>query len=216
MIKKILISTGAVIGAMAITLGILLFVQQSTAPAEDVPSPDSSVFVPDLSKDYGACSVLEQASISSVLGEPANNLQPANNIGIIEESQAGEGAQDIVADSQTCVYAFTPGGVAENGFNITNAFVVQKSTYSSLEGASTIIEQIKADPSSQPESSGNNTFYTPNTAAQGPDAIYTFELQVFNGTERTVYSIRQPAEAATFTVESARTALLALADQAQN
>lgn len=196
---------------MAITLGILFLVQLSTAPVEDAPSADSSVFVPDLSKDYGACSALEQASIRLVLGEPANNLQPAVNIGIIEEPQVGESSQDIVADSQTCVYAFEPGGVAENGFNITNAFVVRKTTYANLEGARAVIEQIKSDPSSLPELPGDNTFYTPNTAAQGPDAIYSFELQVFNGAGRTVYSIRQPAEAATFTAESARVALLAIA-----
>jgi hypothetical protein len=215
MLKKLLIGIGAVVGAMAITLGILLLVQLSNAPVEDAPSADSSVFVPDLSKDYGACSVLEQASIISVLGEPANNLQPANNIGIIEEPQAGEGAQDIAADSQTCVYAFASGGAAENGFNITNAFVVQNTTYASLEGARTVIEQVKADPSTV-EVSAENAFYTPITAAQGPGAVHTFELQVFNGTVRTVYSIRQPAEAVTFNAESARTALLALADQAQN
>lgn len=215
MIKKIFVSISAVVGAMAITLGILFLVQLSNAPVEDTPSADSSAFIPNLSKDYGACSALEQASIRSVLGEPASNLQPAVNTGIIEEPQVGEGAQDVVADSQTCVYAFEPGGVAENGFNITNAFVVRKTTYANLEGVSTAIEQVKADPSTL-SVSAENAFYTPITAAQGPGAVYTFELQVFNGTVRTVYSIRQPAEAVTFNAESARTVLLALADQAQN
>jgi len=217
MIKKILFGAGAVIAVMGLTVGVLYFIQQGRSTSETSSEPTVTVFIPDLSKDYKACSTLDRASIQSTLGVAASNLQTGENIGIVGEKQIGDTAKDVVADSQTCIYAFVTGGTIENAYNSSNAFVIQKTLYTNQSGPVAVIQQIKADPSTeQIETASDQTFYTANTFSQGPNAINTFELRVFKANEQTSYSIRQPAETATFTAVSARTALLKLVESAQN
>lgn len=215
MLKRILISFGVVLGIMAVTVGILYAVQQLNAPVADDGSQPALVL--DFSKDYQACTSLSEDTIASTLGEVADSLQPAKNTGITEEQPVGEGAENIIADSQTCVYAFEAGGSAENGFNANNALIIQKTKYTTQDGADEAKAQIELDPTAEKiESLQDVAYYTAVTNAEGPDASYTFDLQVFSGTDRTVYSIRQPAETATFTAETGRAVLTDLANEASN
>jgi len=210
MLKKILISLGIIVVATGLTVGILYIVKQNNteAPADE-PTTDKVVL--DLSKDYGACSMLDETAIKNSLGDVAANLQGPQNMGIVGDVQRGEGTEDLKSDSQMCVFAFANGGTLENGYNSDNALLVQKTKYTNENGPASQIEQIKKDPTaSAVEGLGDSAFYTPNSVAQGPNAVFSFELVVFTGNERTSYMIRQPADKATFTDETAKTALLSL------
>ena len=120
-----------------------------------------------------------------------------------------------MSDSQICVYAFEPGGTIENGFNAGNGLTIQRIIYTNDGGPSALIEQIRSSGvTTEIEGLGDVAFYSSNTASQGPDTSYTFKVQVFEGSELTAYTLRQPSDSATFTAESGRTALTTLAKEA--
>lgn len=213
--KKLPIALIIVIIALLVTIGILLgtrILQSSAEPA----NTSGSQSILDLSKDYGTCRLLDISTIQSTLGSVASDLQAPQNQGIVSTIQIGEGVEDIVSDAQICVYAFTSGGTVENGFNSRNAFIVQKTLFTNPGGPMSLIEQTKQDPTTvSVDTLGDSAFYTSITDASGPGATNNFELQVYNKNERVSYQIRQPAEEATFTPETAKTALVALAKSAQ-
>ncbi len=213
--KKILISLVAVILSTGLTFGVLLALRPVETTQRDPNS--ASELVLDFSKDYQACNTLDSAVIKSALGETANELQPAKNLGIIGEQPLGEGTESVVADSHTCVYAFATGGNEENGFNAENSFILNKTLYTNQAGPAAVIDQIKQDPTIFiVETASGEVYYTANTSAEGPDAVYTFDLYAFSGNERTTFTIRQSAESATFTADSARTTLVSLFEQSSN
>lgn len=215
MLKKLLISLGAVTVTMAVTFGALYTMQQFGGPATDEDAQPAIVL--DFSKDYQACTSLDEQTISSTLGDVADTLQPAKNTGITEEQPVGEGVENTIADSQTCVYAFKPGGNAENVFNSDNALIIQKTRYTTLVGADEAKAQIELDPTAEKiESLQDDSYYTAVTNANGPDASYAFDLLVFSNTESTSYSIRQPADLASFSAETAKATLIELVNQAGN
>jgi hypothetical protein len=212
MLKKIFISAGIVIVIMGITVGAIYVIQQR--PFGSNQGNTDGELVLDLSKDYGACDMLDTSSIQSALGQPADTIQPAKNTGITPLEPTGEDTGDVVADLQTCVYAFEAGGDVDNGFNANNGLTVEKTLYTNKAGADAIIAQIQLDPGAvEVETLSDAAFFLSSTDVNGPDAVYSFDLHVFSNTEHTTYSIRQPADNATFTAETARTALVSLSEQ---
>lgn len=216
MLKKILISLGAVVLVTVATVGILYAVQQNTAIEVEPTDTQSNVSI-DLSKDYQACTTISFDALQNALGATGDSLQEPQNAGITGEQRVGEGVDDVVADSQTCVYAFTGGGTVENGFNAGNAFVIQKTLYTNATGTSAVIAQTAQDPTLEVINGiGDAAFYSSSDQAEGPDATYVFDLLLFREKERISLTIRQPADEATFTAESARSALLSIAQEIIN
>jgi hypothetical protein len=211
MIKRILIGLGVVVVTAGIAFGILYFIKrEQPAPATKVAV--SKTLVLNHSKDYGACSLLTASSIKTALGSVAANLQPQEDAGITADSYFGSDVKNIASDSQTCVYAFAPGGNSANTLNANNGFTVKKTVFTNKDGPKALIDQAKLDPTKTVVSSlGDVAFYGADTSANGPGATYNFELQVFKNNESTSYTISQPAKGATFTAETAKTALLTLA-----
>jgi hypothetical protein len=210
MIKKILISAGIIIVFAGVVVGVLYFIKQ-THPVVGTKN-SSSTPVLDHSKDYGACKLLTTSLIKTTLGSAATNLQTSENMGITKDRYVGDGVKDVVSDSQSCVYAFVSGGTLENGFNADNGLSVEKTVFTNKEGPKALIAQIiQLDPTTQISSLGDAAFYTADTASQGPGATDSFELQIFKGNDSTSYTIQQPAAKSTFTADTAKAALLALA-----
>ncbi|MEO6110040.1 MAG: hypothetical protein ABIP50_03465 [Candidatus Saccharimonadales bacterium] len=214
MMKKVLISVGVILIVAGIAIGVLYFTKHSTqVPANNTPVV---VPVPDLSKDYGACRILDETSIKTALGTIATTLQAPQNMGIAQDKLAGAGVSDIVSDSQVCIYAFNTGGTVKNGYNSDNAFIIQETAYSNESGPKSLIEQQKLDPTSVIiEQLGDVAFYNASTAAKGPGAINSFGLQVFTGKTSVEYTIHQSAETASFTSETGKAALTQLAKLAK-
>lgn len=216
MLKKILISVGIVVVTAGIAFGALYFITQSQRTSNTTKDKASTVTVLDHSKDYGACSTLESSAIKSTLGDAAANLQKPEDMGIVSNKATGSGVGDLTSDSQLCIYAFTPGGTQANGFNSGNAFIVEQIVYSNKSGPETLIKQIQSNNLTTPvEGIGDAAFYSANNMSQGPGAIYSFELEVFTGKKSAVYTIYQPAKSASFTADSAKTALIQLAKLAK-
>lgn len=218
MIKKILLSLGIVVAVAVIVVGVLFVINQAQPQQMtngDEADATTKTTVPDLSKDYGACNVVTMVTVKEALGTVANTLQEPQNMGIVGDSNIGPGVENLVSDSQLCAYAFASGGTFENGFNSNNAFSIQVTRYSNEGGPTAFITQIRNSGIVEevPDIS-QNAFYSANTVSQGPGATYTYKLQVFNNNELVVYTIRQPADASTFTAETAKTALTALAKRA--
>jgi len=221
MIKKILIGLGIVVVIAGATIGVLYFTKRSHQPQQTtVDNTPASESVFNLSKDYGACRILETPAIKTALGNAAVNLQAPKNMGIVEDKYVGEGVDDVTSDSQICIYAFEPGGTTENAFNSGNAFMIQKTIYTNESGPDLLVNQIKeqqkVDSSiTSVDDLGDAAFYNANNTSTGPGATYNFSLQIFTDKTSVTYTIRQSAEKTTFTTETGKTALLQLAQLAK-
>lgn len=216
MFKKILISIGAVAIVAGAAFGALYFITQSQRTSDGDTNKESNTIILDHSKDYGACDMLDSSSIKTALGDVAVNLQKPENMGIVGNEAVGSGVEDLVSDSQICVYPFEPGGTLENGFNSGNALIVEQIVFSNESGPKSLIKQIQsAGLATAVEGIGDAAFYSANDASQGPGAIYSFKLEVFIDKKSTGYTIYQPAESASLTAESAKVALESLARQAK-
>lgn len=212
--NKILIAAGVLVVSTGITVGVLYAVKQSQpAPKDDT----STATVLDHSKDYGACTMLDFATVKQALGSSAATLQQPENMGIVGNKEVGEGVEDLVSDSQLCIYAFETGGTLENGYNSGNAFIIEKRIYINEGGPQALIDQIEETSITTPISGiGDKAFYNANDAATGPDATYSFKLEVFQDKTSIKYMIRVPADSKSFTAETAQTALVKLAKEAKN
>jgi len=212
MIKKILISAGVIVVIAGLTLGVLLVVKHQDSAHNKAPTPVSKKLVLDHSKDYGACTVVDETAIKSALGAGAANLQKPVDAGITSDRYFGDGVKNVTSDTQTCVYPFAPGASSDQKLVGANGLTIKVTKYTNPEGPKAVIEQSKKDPTAViVPSLGDAAFYTTNTSIEGPDAAASFTLLVFKNNESTSYAIIQPAKQATFTVESAKTALLTLA-----
>lgn len=213
MIKKILIGAGIVLVAAGIALGVIYFVTRSQ---NSTPDKTSTETVLDHSKDYGACSLLDVSTIKETLGDSASDLQEPKDMGIVSNKAIGKGVDQIASDSQLCVYAFGQGGTLENGYNSNDAFIIERIVYSNSDGPKTLIEQIKAGSvGTTVDALGDFAFYGANSTGTGPNATHSFKLEVFIDKTSVRYMIRQPADSASFTDESAKTALVKLAKSAK-
>ncbi|MFZ3009486.1 MAG: hypothetical protein WA030_00495 [Candidatus Microsaccharimonas sp.] len=210
MIKKILIGAGIVIVAAGVVFGVMYLI--SRLQSNSTPEKTTTETVLDHSKDYEACNLLDVSTIKETLGDSAANLQNPEDMGIVSNKATGEGVEDIASDSQICVYAFSSGGTLANGYNSSNAFIIERTVYSNEAGPKTLIEQIKAHSiGTTVDTLGDFAFYGANNTGTGPDAAYSFKLEVFIDKVSVKYMIRQPADSASFTDESAKTALVKLA-----
>jgi len=210
MIKKILISSGVMIIAAGLVFGALYFIKQAqTSPT----SESTAATVLDHSKDYGACDLIDSSSLKKALGDSASGLQPAEDMGIVGNKAIGEGVDDLVSDSQICVYAFGPGGTLENGYNSGDAFIIERIIYSNESGPKTFIKQIQSQSTATAVDGtlGDYAFYGTNTTAVGLGATDSYKLQIFTDNTSVRYMIHQPAESSSFTVESAKAALIQIA-----
>lgn len=212
MIKKILISSGVVIVVAGITLATLLVFKHPDKQVDTKPAPVSKKLVLDHSKDYGACTLLNTAAIQTALGDAATNLQKPLDAGITSDRYFGDGVKDITSDTQTCVYAFSPGTSTDEVLAGANGLSIKVTKYTNTAGPTALIEQTKQNPTQELVNSlGDAAFYTSYIGTEGPNATASFTLLVFKGNESISYGIIQPAATTHFTTDSAKTALLSLA-----
>lgn len=209
--KKILISLAALVVIATLVFGALVITQMIRSPNEEA-APANTVAGPDLSKDYNACDLFDKATIKAALGSAIDTIQDPQNNGIVDGKKVGDGMENLVFDSQICVYGFVPGGSFENGSNSTNGLTVMVTEYTNETGPATFITAIREEPLIEEITDlDGDAFYNANTVATGPGAMYNFKLQVFKGKTLYEYTIRQPADTASFTAESAKIALVTLA-----
>lgn len=220
MLKRVLISLGIVLVATGLMIGILLAIRQAQPQPEPQESsqtePDTTKTIADLSKDYGACTLLDVEFIKTTLGEVANNIQEAQNMGIVGENNVGPGVDNVVSDSQTCAYPFINDGNIENGFNNSNGLNVQVTLYKNNDDAIAISTQIRESGLAESiDDLGDSAFYTYADGEKGLSVpTNTFKLQVFKDQKLISLTLRQPVETSMFDTETGRDVLVKLAKQA--
>jgi len=220
MLKKVLISLGIILVASGLMVGILFAIKQAQPQPETEESSeveaDPTKTVADLSKDYGACTLLTVEFIKTTLGDSAKDLQEPQNMGIVNENNVGPGVEGIVSDSHTCAYPFVLGGAIEDGFNNGNGLNVQVTMYQSSDDAIAMSTQIRESGMAESiDGLGDAAFYTYSDDERGlSEPTNTFKLQVFKDQKLTSLTLRQPTETSAFNAETGRDVLVKLAEQA--
>jgi hypothetical protein len=197
--KVIIISIIGVVVIAGLAVAALVYFRQSSydptgQAANDLP------LTADLSKDFGACTMIEKSLISDTLG--VDSLQGPDNIGLVHQKN------DI--DSQQCVYSFVDGGNIENSFNASNGFSIQVQKHANQASVDDSAAMLVADDASITVAgigdqaafvvrSGEGSAFTKNT------------LSVFSGSTRYDFAISQPTDVVTFIASDAQAKLELLA-----
>lgn len=204
--KAIIISIISIIVVAGGVVGILLFVkaQQTAAPSVD----NATTLKADLSKDYGACTILDKNFVKSTLGEPANDLQGPDNVGRIYSPNGDE--------SQLCVYSFIGGGTIDNAFNQANGFSTEVYVFKD-EANKTAYKEVVDLTKGAVKGVGDAatfTYVTQDTAASPGSPVFKqtkATLKVYSALKIYTYTITQPTESSSFDEQSAKDALLTIA-----
>lgn len=220
MSKKILITAGTIIGIAAISIGAVFALQSmNTAEPETPEVVVQQEFKADISKDYGACTLLEKDFIKQVLGSVADNLQGPDNYGVFTSTEVVADGQELTTESQSCMYGFEPGGTFENGYNGTNGITITITNYASEADTRLATDEVRSNDLAEGVSEiGPDAFYIATLAPKeiggtGIGATDTYEIKTFSDKSVTRYLITQPKDSKTFTTESAKAILLNLAQE---
>lgn len=213
---KIIIAIGILVLTSAGTVGAMYLIQQAHPKANTSDeTPDdrkdkSSGFQVDTSKDYGACTLVEQSIITEALGPLAASLQEKVNIGRIQNAARGEAGKTVAPDTQACVYAFVPGGTLENIFNSNNGLTVSAGVFASQQDATLAATLIQEDEGMRPvEALGDAAFLSGPTPSTGNTGVTA--LTVIDGTHQYQYRISQPTESPVLTDAQVEAALITIA-----
>lgn len=202
--KKSLVITLVSIGAVLLIAGGTLFALWLAQPksSDTDKNTDPTVVVPDLSKDYGACSLLTKNEIAAEFSDAATDLQDGYNSGRL--------FYDSEVEAQYCSYDFTSDPA--NG-----TFKAEVTVYKS-QADSDAIEVLLAEDTTKEEITFNNgsAFYSSDVDQLAPNSpeIEHFVLTFFEGARQYTFSINQPADTTTFDDASAQTVLVTLAGAA--
>jgi|GEM_PF-2360984 len=196
--KKTTIISGVVILLVALAAGGWYFFNQQTATVTtEQPEQD----ITELSQDFGACSTLDKTFVQTTLGDSADTLKGPLSSGIID---AGEGNR-----AHVCVYPFAQeGSLEENFFNINNSFNIEIYVFANLEKADNATSLIIESELVESEIADKVTYFA---AVDSEDPARRFTLYVHKGIRQYIFQISQPTAAVTYDIETAKTALLAIA-----
>ena len=201
--KAIIISIIAVLIVAGIVVGgLYLFKYKPGDAAYDPtgPAKPGTVLTADTSKDFNATTLLSKDTVKSALGTAAANLEGPNNLGFVHAKDGGE--------SQTAVYPFVSGGTIDNSYNVTNAFSFEVYQHTDKASVDALIA-VKPSTAVDITSLGDKAWFIENKTAGAPTTSYS--LLVVSGTKHYTFRISQPANAATFTLDSAKSALTTIA-----
>lgn len=167
----------------------------STEEKDESPSEDSSE-QSELA-DLGLCDILNVATIKSALGEVAASVTTPNNTGVVSLGDGDKG--------QTCVYPFVADGSASNSFYIDLA------TYSAK--SFDLISSFTASSGTPVSGVGDKAVFESTDDTGIGTTEYT--ITAVKGTNVYLFVISQPKDSATFTDDSALSALTTIAQSAE-
>lgn len=166
--------------------------------SEDTPTTkktQSAVAKP--TEESGMCFGVSKATIKSILGSPADNLQDLSDTG---EQTVGQGDK-----AQTCVYTFAAGATAEN------SFMIDRGTYANQANLADSQKYI-TDTGAAVTGLGDSATYSATDVAltNTRDFVLTVrqDLKIYK------FEISQPKASLGYTDASAQTALVKIAQAA--
>lgn len=234
-IKWSLIAFGVFIISAGVIVAIMLLVvkpSEPNKPADNNTNNDSTALVPDTSKDFGACNLVDKTLIQSSFGSTADNLQGPNNMGLVYIGGSGGSGSNAVSDqTQKCVYSFTTGGTMDNSFNASNGFSVEvyhygsqadavtakdfygkNQTIESLNMATEVVNGLGEAAFYEAKSNVSISTGPTTSGAQSNDTTYnTYLLIVFQNQAHYAFTLSQPTADSTFDYETALSALKTIA-----
>jgi hypothetical protein len=200
--SAIILSIVGVIVVAVIAVTTLLIIKSIVKKGPDVATivNKNAVLKPDVSQNFGACTLLSKTTIESALGSVASTLHGPDNEGV---GTIGSGDT-----AQTCVYPFlSDGSFATNGFNLDNSFNVLVYEYKNSSNKTSDRERIG---SVSVSGLGDKAAYV--TTMGDSNNPNSFSLTVYSGLKYFTYTINQPTASTTFSSDSAKSALVTIAN----
>jgi hypothetical protein len=202
MIKKVLIASGIVIVVAGLVFGGLWFFRPAPAPTAQTPDGDTgnAPLTADTSKDFGACTLVKKADISSALGSVAGNLQDGQNMGLIK---VGVDSGD---QAQTCVYAFAAGGTIDNAFGADNGLSIEVYVHKDQASADASVTNNEGALGMQKVGNlGDAAFY--ETIELTTPAVTRHILTVYEKDRHYGFTLSQPTASSSISAPEAQEAL---------
>lgn len=192
--KTLIIGIAGFLGALAITIGVLL-----------LKSTDDDNYAPDLTAngvmDPEICRMLGVNKVQAVVKDKVDPVYGPNLIGL-----ATLPSNDTI---HVCVYPFINGASAENNYHIDNglSFEVYAHVSDETKQAFASVNDSQTDTQEVSEL-GDRAVYTP---VKYSDGSIRYELVVYSRLVHYTFRISQPEGVTTFDAESAKTLLVELA-----
>jgi hypothetical protein len=184
----------AVIGVVG-TVGWMVLSKNKESDSGKKANPSTAT--QPIATESGSCFGVSKATIKSILGTPAANLQDLSDTGVLD---IGKGDK-----AQTCVYTFAPGATS------TNSFTIDLGTYANQANLDASQKYIPNDGGAV-EGLGDSATYIAKDAAISNSR--DFVLTIRQGLKIYKFGISQPQNALTYNDASAQRALIQIAEAA--
>lgn len=198
--KRFLLIFGSIMGVILFASATILVLWLVQPKETDTKKDDPSIIVPDLSRDYGACQLLNKDTIKTSLGDIASDLKDGDNSGRLFYSEGVE--------AQYCSYDLASTPTAGN-------FKVEVSVYKNSSDAEEIKTLLADDTEKESIALTNDTgfywSYSDKADQSSPD-VQHFVVTWFSDEKQYTLSINQPVEEATIDDTQAKEYLTALAN----
>lgn len=191
---KLILIVAVVVGVIGV-VGWMVFVKDKKSDS-DQNAKDNTTTQP-IAAESGTCFGVSKATIKSILGAPAENLQDLSDTGV---QDIGKGDK-----AQTCVYTFAPGATS------TNSFTIDLGTYANQANLDASQKYIPNDGGAV-EGLGDSATYMAKDAAISNSR--DFVLTIRQGLKIYKFGISQPQDALTYNDASAQRALIQIAEAA--
>lgn len=159
------------------------------------PENQRQQLVPDTSKDFGACSVIDMDQVKETLGVTAAEMSGPVNLGIVNLAEGGQ--------AQICSYPF-----GENSKG-NNEFVVEITAFTD-EAVKDLYANADDPRYVEVEGIAERAYYFHHDPIEGAYAD-NYNLYVFKGMNMYRFTISLPVGTAAFTPDTAREALTTIA-----
>ncbi len=197
--KKYVIA-GVVVVILIVAGAIVLTKKDSDSSTEKISSNTSekaSSDVKETKDDLGACTIVEAATIKSALGDAAASLGSAQDTGVTSLGDGDKG--------QTCVYPFAEGATVSNSFYVDIASYASQATFDD-------VTQYSSDGITV-GGVGDVAYFTVSEPITSKSK--EFSLNVHKDKKVILFVISQPKDSATFTNDTAQSALTQIAKTAK-
>lgn len=172
-------------------------IPDQTTELSDDPAKQEAQTLPDLSEDFGACTVITKDQVAAALSPTISSVPDFKNRGF-GYLQGGDKAQ-------TCLYDFS------DGARLNDRLLITVTQFSEASHADDVQKGLKEDKATAVSGLSNTAYFA--TSSDNEELNETrYALHIFKDDKQYTFELIQPFDGNDFTVESARSALTRLAE----